>query len=75
MAAGDRIRSLWSGSSFPEENEYEHVQKKPVPKVEELLSASRFEAATKHLPSQGPHNVFHTWELKAMTVGDIVHNL
>ena len=75
MAAGDMIRRLWSGGSFPEENEYEDVQKKPVPKVEELMRAGRFDAATEHLPSRGQHSVAHMWELEAMTVGDIAHNL
>ena len=69
------IRRLWSGGSFPEENEYEDVQKKPVPKVEELMRAGRFDAATEHLPSRGQHSVAHMWELEAMTVGDIAHNL
>ena len=75
MAVGDMIRRLWSGGSFPEENEYDDVQKKPVPKVEELMRAGRFDAATEHLPSRGQHSVAHMWELEAMTVGDIAHNL
>ena len=51
MAADDddRIRKLWTGGSFPEENEYQDVQKKRVPKQEEVAYAGQFEAAYNHL--------------------------
>ena len=75
MADVHRIRSLWSGDSFPEENEYEDVQKKHVPQMEDLLRTGRFEAAYNHLRSRCKRSLGDKWELQEMTVGDIVHGL
>ena len=70
-----RIRSLWIGDSFPKENEYEDVQKKHVPQMEDLLRTGRFEAAYNHLRSRCKRSLGDKWELQEMTVGDIVHGL
>ena len=77
MAADDddRIRKLWTGGSFPEENEYQDVQKKRVPKQEEVALAGQFEAAYDHLEPRLRNRQKQVWELEEMTVGDIVHDL
>ena len=75
MACDDRIRSLWTGGSFPEENEYQDVQKKRVPKQEEVAYAGQFEAAYNHLEPRLRNRQKQVWELEEMTVGDIAHDL
>ena len=77
MAADDddRIRKLWTGGSFPEENEYQDVQKKRVPELEELGRAGQFDAAYENLEPRLQNRLKQVWELEEMTVGDIVHDL